>query len=431
MNGLVKHMHPLYSLASKGFSRTAWGLLSLLLWLPCLHAQSWPSFRGGIFNGVVDEAQIPARWSEKENVVWKTEIHGRGWSSPVVEGNEVWLTTATEDGLKMYAMCIGLDSGKVLLDQLIFENAQVQPDYHVTNSYASPTPVIHGDSVYVHFGAYGTARLRRQDGSVVWQRRDLPCNHYRGPGSSPIVHQGMLIFHMDGYDHQYAVALDCRTGETLWEAPRDVEYGVDNGDYYKAFSTPLVIAVAGQEQLISPASMACIALQPRTGKEIWRVRYEEHSTTVRPVFDGKQIYLSTGFSKAKMLSVRVDGHGDVTGTHVNWIEHRGIGCKPSPVLIGERLFVLTDDGVLSRLDLATGQSLWRTRLGGTFSASLVASSDRLVATDHDGKSYVFSVADEPQLLGENSLDSGCNASPAIVNRSLILRTTSALYRIEE
>jgi len=392
-------------------------------------AQSWPSFRGGDLNGLSAGAKLPQRWSETENITWKTPIHGRGWSSPVVEGNEVWLTTATEDGLKMYAMRIALDSGMVQVDRLIFENSEVQADYHVTNSYASPTPVLDGDFVYVHFGAYGTACLNRHDGSVVWQRRDLPCNHYRGPASSPIVYQGMLIFHMDGFDHQYAVALNCKSGETVWTAPRNVVYGTDNGDYFKAFSTPLVIRVGDADQLISPASMACLALEPSTGKEIWRVRYEEHSTTVRPVFDGTRIFFSTGFSKAKMMCVRVDGQGDVSGTHVDWTEHRGIGCKPSPVLVGDRLFVLTDDGVLSRLDTATGETLWRKRLGGIFSASLVASSDLLVATDHDGKSYVLTVADEPELVGENSLEMGCNASPAIAGSSLLIRTTNALYRI--
>ena len=231
----------------------------------------------------------------------------------------------------MYAVCVAMDSGAVMHDCLVFENAEVQPDYHETNSYASPTPVIAGAHVYVHFGAYGTACLNRQDASVLWQRRDLPCNHYRGPGSSPIVHGNLLIFHMDGFDHQYAVALDRWSGQTVWQADRRVDYGTDNGDYYKAFSTPLVIEVAGREQLISPASMACLALDPLTGQEIWRVRYEEHSTTVRPVFDGQRLFLSTGFSKAKMLCVRVDGHGDVTDSHVLWTQHRGIGQAQSGV----------------------------------------------------------------------------------------------------
>ncbi len=395
------------------------------------NAQSWSAFRGDQLNGVQLNQSIPTKWSETEHVVWKTEIHGRGWSSPVVEGNEIWLTTATPDGFKMYAVCVALDSGRILHDRLIFENAEVQPDYHETNSYASPTPAIQGDCVFVHFGAYGTACLRRNDCSLVWQRRDLPCNHYRGAGSSPIIHRGLLIFHMDGFDYQYAVALDCKTGETVWRADRNVEYSTANGDYHKAFSTPLVIQAAGREQLISPAAMACLSLDPMTGQEIWRIRYEEHSTTARPVFDGKRIYMTTGFTKGKMMCIRVDGQGDVTDSHVEWSDRRSIGCKPSPVLVGQHLFGLSDDGVLSRYNLGTGELAWRHRLGGAFSASLVATSTHVVATDHDGKSYVFSIGDKPELVSENNLPDGCNASPAIVDNSLILRTKAALYRMGE
>lgn len=403
-------------------------IICLAALVPC-YAQSWPAFRGGPSNGLSLDAKFPVIWSESDHVAWKTTIHGRGWSSPVVDGNEIWLTTASEDGLKMYALCVALDSGRIIHDKLVFENPSVQPDFHVTNTYASPTPVIDGEHVFVHFGAYGTACLSRADCSKLWERRDLPCNHYRGAGSSPIVYQGKLIFHMDGFDFQYAVALDCKSGRTVWKKDRAVEYGTDNGDLFKAFSTPLIISVAGQDQLISPASMACVALDPNTGQEIWRVRYPEHSTTVRPVFDGKRLYLSSGFSKAQMICVRVDGRGDVTSTHVDWIQSKGIGSKPSPVLVGGKLFNVSDDGVISRLDLIKGEVVWKQRLGGKFSASLVASGEHLLAVDHDGKAYVFSVADEPQLLAENSLPEGCNASPAVVGNTLVLRTTTALYRL--
>lgn len=392
-------------------------------------SQTWKQFRGDSANGVSLDADLPTEWSETQNVKWKTAIHGRGWSSPVVAEGEVWLTTATEDGLKMYVMCLDLNSGTIKHDRLVFENSEVQSDFHVTNSYASPTPVLDDEHVFVHFGAYGTACLDRKSGDVVWQRRDLPCNHYRGAGSSPILHQGLLIFHMDGFDHQYAIALDSVTGETVWKKDRDIDYGTDNGDFYKAFSTPIVISVGGVEQLISPASKACLALDPKTGEELWRVRYDEHSTTVRPIFDGERIYLSTGFGKAKMMSVRVDGKGDVTDSHVEWVQLKSIGSKPSPVLVNGKLFDVTDDGIFERLSIETGEIVFRERLGGKFSASLVASKDRVIAFDHDGKGYVFTAEDEPKLIAENSLDSGCNSSPAIVGNDLILRTTTHLYRI--
>lgn len=407
-------------------------VFSIPCWAPAVEREadtSWKQFRGDTADGLALDAELPTQWSEDENVIWKAAIHGRGWSSPVAQGNEIWLTTATEDGKQMFVLCLDARTGQVKHDRLVFENEELQPDFHVTNSYASPTPVLDAEFVFVHFGAYGTACLRRTDGSVVWQRRDLPCNHFRGAGSSPILWEGLLIFHMDGFDFQYAVALDARTGKTVWKKDRDVEYGTDNGDFYKAYSTPIVIEVAGQPQLISPASMACLALNPRTGEEIWRVRYAEHSTTVRPLFDGKRIYLSTGFGKAAMLCVRVDGMGDVTDTHVEWVQRKGIGSKPSPVLVQGRLFGLTDDGILSRIDVETGEIVWQQRLGGKFSASLLATDDRLYAFDHDGKAYVYSVADQPELVAENHLAAGCNASPAVIGNSLIVRTTTDLYRL--
>jgi outer membrane protein assembly factor BamB len=264
---------------------------------------------------------------------------------------------------------------------------------------------------------------------VLWIRRDLPCNHFRGAGSSPILYKNLLIFHMDGFDYQYAVALDRKTGETVWKRDRDVDYGSDNGDLYKAFSTPIIINVNGQDQLISPASMSCIALAPLTGEEIWRVRYAEHSTTTRPVYDGQRIYQSTGFGKAKMICVRVDGSGDVTDTHVEWVQKQSIGAKPSPVLVNGLLFDVTDDGILERIDTQTGEIVWKERLGGKFSASLLASDTHLYAFDHDGKGYVYTVAPTPTLVSTNILPDGCNASPAVIDDSLIVRTTTHLYRI--
>ncbi|MCA9192844.1 MAG: PQQ-binding-like beta-propeller repeat protein [Planctomycetales bacterium] len=390
---------------------------------------NWSQFRGPN-NGLAVSLDTPVHWNEKQNVIWKTPIHDRGWSSPVIDNGEIWLTTATEDGTRMYVVCVDFETGEIRHDILIFENKDVQPDYHVTNSYASPTPVLDSENVYVHFGAYGTACLSRKSAQVVWQRRDLQCNHYRGAGSSPILFEDLLIFHMDGFDFQYAIALDRKSGNTVWRKDREVEYETDNGDFYKAFSTPLLIKLGDQTQLISPASKCCVSLDPKTGKELWRARYAEHSTTGRPVFDGQRIFMSTGFGKAKMACIRVNGQGDVSDTHMEWIQHRGIGSKPSPVLVAGRLFDVTDDGIISRISLTDGEILWQHRMGGKFSASLLASEKYLYAFDHDGKGYVFSVADQPELLAENSLPDGCNASPAVLGSSLVVRTTSSLYRLQ-
>jgi outer membrane protein assembly factor BamB len=393
-------------------------------------AANWFQFRGPRGDGTAPGQHPPTAWSETKSVQWKTPIHDRGWSSPVILGDEVWLTTSAADGKRMYVVCIDLASGEIKHDILVFENAEVQKDYHETNSYASPTPVLDGEHVFVHFGSYGTACLRRDTCEAVWQRRDLPCNHFRGPASSPILYKNLLIFHQDGFDFQYVVALDRKTGETIWKADRDIDYGTDDGDVFKAFCTPIIIEVAGQPQLVCPASKACLVLDPATGNEIWRVRYEEFSVTARPLFDGQRLYINTGFGKAQLYCVQADGKGDITDTpKVIWTQRKSIGSKPSQLLAGGRLFSISDDGVLSRLSLENGEVMWQERLGGKFSASLVATDEHLFAFDHDGKGYVFTLADEPQKVAENTLPDGCNASPAIVQDTLVVRTTTHLYRI--
>lgn len=394
-------------------------------------AFDWHQFRGPLQNGNAPGQHPPTAWGDEKNVLWKTPIHGRAWSSPVVLGNEIWLTTATEDGKKMYAVCVELASGKILHDVLLFENDVVQPDHHVTNTYASPTPILDDQFAYISFGAYGTACLERSTAKVVWQRRDLPCNHFRGPGSSPILFENLLIFHMDGFDHKYIVALERSSGKTVWKRDRNVDYGTDNGDIHKAYSTPLVISINGRQQLISTTSKATLAYDPRTGEEIWRVRFNEFSGTARPLFDGQRLYINTGFGKAQLICVKADGKGDVTDTHLLWSQRKGIGSKPSQLLSGKLLFNVSDDGVISRIDVETGEIAWQERVGGNFSASLVATDEHFYAFDHDSKGYAFTLAPIPVKISENILPDGCRASPAIVDNSLIVRTTTHLYRFGE
>ncbi len=314
---------------------------------------NWPQFRGPEGNGHAQATSLATTWSESENISWKTPIPGRGWSSPVVWQNQVWLTTATEDGRQLFAICVDANSGNILHDLHLFQVAH--PDeIHVTNSYASPTPVLEPGRVYVHFGTYGTACLDTSTGQVLWQRRDLPCNHWRGPGSSPILFEDLLIVNFDGFDQQYVVALDKNTGQTRWKTDRNIDFQTDDGDLKKAFCTPTIISVQGQLQLISPAAKATIAYDPRTGRELWRLRYDNHSATARPLFGHGLLFINSGFSKAELLAVRPGTTGDVTDTHVAWQTDRSIGSKPSPLLVDDLLYVVHDQGTASCLDALTG-----------------------------------------------------------------------------
>jgi outer membrane protein assembly factor BamB len=391
---------------------------------------NWPEFRGPTSDGHADAADLPTEWSEQKNIVWKTAIHGRGHSSPVIWENQIWLTTATENGKEMFAVCVDRDTGKIVHDVKLFENTK--PDeIHELNSYASPTPCIEAGRVYITFGSYGTACLDTATAKVLWERRDLPCNHFRGPGSSPILDGDTFILHYDGFDYQYVVALDKSTGKNVWKGGRDIDFGTDNGDFKKAFCTPIVITAAGKQQLISPASKAVVSLDPRTGKELWKVRYPEFSATARPLFGHGLVFVNTGFGKAELWAIKPDGAGDVTDSHVVWKNTRQIGSKSSAVLVGDSLYQVHDSGVATAIDAKTGKEVWTKRLGGQFSASLLASRENIYYCDQQGVTTVIKAGPKAEVIAKNKLESGCMASPAVSGNALFLRTQSHLYRIEQ
>ncbi len=401
---------------------------------PLAAEENWPQFRGPDGQGHSAATGLPVHWSETENVVWKTPIHGSGWSSPVVWGDQIWLTTATEDGKELFAVCVDLKSGHLLHDLKVFEVANPAAT-RVYNSYASPTPVIEAGRVYVSFGSAGTACLDTADGHVIWQRRDLPCNHFRGAGSSPILFENLLFLHFDGYDYQYIIALDKRSGKTVWKRDRDVNYGTGDGDMKKAFSTPLLIDVGGQLQIISACSKATLAYDPHTGKDIWRVHYASFSTAARPVYGGGLLFLNTGFGKADLLAVRPggasNGSGDITSTNIVWKQGKSIGSKPSALLLDGLLFVVHDAGVASCIDAKTGSVVWSKRLGGEFSASPISAEGRIYFAGENGSTTVLRAGREYDELAVNHFDDGFKSSPAVAGHSLILRTKTNLYRVEQ
>ncbi len=412
---------------------TATALLAIGLGPAARAGDHWPQFRGPSGDGHSDATGVPREWSETRHVRWKTAIHGRAWSSPVLWGSQVWLTTATKDGKELFAVCVDRDSGKILRDLKVFDVAQPQ-EIHTFNSYASPTPVIEEGRVYVHFGSAGTACLDTAAGQVLWTRRDLPCNHYRGPGSSPILFRDLLVVHFDGYDVQYVVALDRKTGKTVWKTDRSNDFGgTEDGDFKKAFSTPLVIEAAGRLQLISPGSRAAMAYDPLTGRELWQVRFRSFSSTARPLFGHGLVYINTGFGKADLIAVRPDGKGDVTDTHVAWTAREGIGSKPSPLLVDDLIYVVADNGgVATCLEAKTGKTVWKARIGRAgHSASPVFVDGAVYFFAQDGLTVVVRPGREYAELAKNQLESGFMASPAIVGKAFYLRTETHLYRIEK
>jgi outer membrane protein assembly factor BamB len=414
---------------------------------PVAAAENWPQFRGPDGQGHSDATGLPIHWSETDSVAWKTPIHGRGWSSPVVWGDQIWLTTATEGGKELFAVCVDRRTGSVEHDLKLFDVAE-PAKIHTFNSYASPTPAIEAGRVYISFGSAGTACLDTADGHVVWQRRDLPCNHFRGAGSSPILFENLLILHFDGFDYQYIVALDKHTGKTVWKRDRNVDYGTADGDLKKAFSTPLVIDVDGQLQLICPCSMATLAYDPRSGKELWRIHYSSYSSTARPIYGDGLLFLNTGFGKADLLAVRPSGgaataletlessasesrRDDITATNVVWKLSKSVGSKPSALLLGDLLYIVHDSGVASCVEAKSGTVVWTRRLGGAFSASPISAEGRVYFSSENGSTTVLRAGRMYDELAVNHLDDGLMSSTAVAGRSLILRTKTSLYRIEQ
>ncbi len=409
--------------------------------VPADAQEGWTEFRGPNGSGLALKAEPPVRWHEAKedekdqgksrNIVWKTSIHGRGWSSPVIAAGRIWFTTATEDGKKMYVVCVDAKSGKIIHDNLLFTNEDPQ-EIDVTNSYASSTPAIDGDRVYVHFGTYGTACLDAKTATLIWQRRDFPCNHWRGAGSSPIVYKNMMIVHFDGYDFQYIVALDKITGKTIWKKDRMDLYETDNGDHKKAFGTPAVFEIDGTPLLISPFAKAVIAYEPKTGKERWWIQFKQHSMANRPLFDGKRVFIGTGFGKGELIAIDpFRARGNVTKTHIKWIVKRAMPSKPSPLLVEGRIYTVADkNGIVSCIDAATGEIIWQDRIGGTFSASPIYAAGHIYFCDEKGKTTVVKPGDALNIIAENDLNDGCMATPAPLGKAIFIRTRTAMYRIE-
>ncbi len=399
----------------------------------------WPQFRGPEGQGHAAGRGFPLTWSEKSNVRWKTRIHGRAWSSPVVLGGQVWLTTATENGQELFALALDRESGRVLHDLKLF--SVERPQYaHPFNTYASPTPVIEAGRVYVTFGSPGTAAIDTRTGQVLWERRDFECNHFRGAGSSPILFGDMLIMHFDGSDHQFVAALDKRTGRTVWRTERSIDFKdlrpdgrpEADGDFRKAFATPHIVDVDGKPTLISIGSKATYGYDPRTGKELWRLEERgNHSGSTRPVFGGKTLFYPSGFPTGELLAVRPDGRGDVTQSHVLWRFAKGVPKKPSLLLVGDLIFMVGDNGIASCVRAGSGELVWGARVDGGYSASPVFADGRVYLFSEEGKTTVIEAGEAFKVLAENHLEDGFMASPALAGRALFLRTRTHLYRIEE
>ena len=405
---------------------------------------SWP-FRGGpTLNGHVaatDAVGLPSEFDEASgtNIKWKVKLEGFGHSTAIICGGKAWLTSATEDGKQQFIYCLDAESGKVLHHKLLFENAEPEPLNNNINTYASPSCALEADAVYVHFGSYGTAKLNPETADVVWERKDIQCRHFRGPGSSPIIFKDLLILTFDGIDAQFVMALDKHSGKTVWRTDRSTDYGdLDEdgkpkreGDLRKAYSTPSLVEVNGRTQVVSVGSRAGFAYDALTGKEIWGIRHDDFNAAAPPSFYKNFAILNTGSRGANLMAVELNEttKGDVTESHVKWNRDKANSRLAAPLLVENRIYMITDTGVANCVDAETGDEVWKDRVGGTHVASPIFANGLIYFCSEEGDVTVIEAGDEFKVITKNHIADGMRASPSAAHGRLYLRTFGHLYCI--
>ncbi len=418
--------------------------------------ESWPQFRGPLGNGHAPQAAIPLTWSENENVTWKVPVSGEGFSSPVIYGNQLWVTTSfveelseeeqqarlekiefftkgvqVSGALTLKALAFDIQTGKQIHEVDLFQYDQANPK-HITNSYASPTAVIEKGRVYCHFGEYGICCVDTSTGQVLWKNQELKIDHQNGPGASPVMWGDFVIVHYDGIDHQFIAAFNKKDGKIAWKRTRSGKLK-DLPPYKKAYCTPVITEANGKPLLISPAADWVYGYDPKTGEELWKVNYGKlgFSTVCKPVIENGIVYICTGFIKSRLVALKFDREGNVSESDIIWHSDRQIPQKPSLLLLDQKIYFVNDKGIGICLDATTGESIWQERFEGKYSASPIYASGHIFFFNEEGKTTVIKPGDELKIVAENQLDSGFQASPALTADALFLRTTTHLYRIEK
>ena len=395
--------------------------------------EQWSQFRGHYGNGIIKSTSAPINWSDNTNIDWKTPIHDRGWSSPVIWNDQIWMTTATKEGNKMYAICVNKLSGKIEHDIHVFD---VKSPQAITNenTYASPTPVVEEGRVYVHFGTYGTACISTKDGQILWKRRDLNCDHEigAGPASSPFIYNNFLIFNVDGRDVQYVIALNKETGETAWKTNRSVDFSDVQVNQRKAYGTPFIIPRGNSNQMVSIGAKGVYSYDPENGKELWKAEHRGWSIAPRPVYGEGLVFTMIDRDRPEMWAINPNGSGDITETHIEWKETKRMPPRASPIIIKGLLFVVDRNGYISCIEAKTGKSIWQKRMKGRFSASPILANNLIYFFNEDTVCTIIKPTRELVIVAENKLSSDkLMATPAFDENSIYIRTENNLYKIKE
>jgi outer membrane protein assembly factor BamB len=415
--------------------RTDHFLLILITAASALHAENWPQFRGPNQQGHSTEPNVPLHWSATEHVIWKTPIAGESWSSPIVWNDRVFVTTATDSGQSCRVLSLDAKSGRILWDTLVFQQTTGRKEKR--NSYATPTPATDGERVYACFGDGSVAALNFA-GEVVWTNRSYEFYGQHGLASSPILYRDLLIMARDGssdgpdqnlgwqkpWDQGRVLALDVRTGKERWQGRRGLSR-ISHG-------TPAIWEHDGQAEIVSEAGDVIQGFSFAMGERLWSCDVIGEGKVPSTVLGDGLVFTAGGWGgKDSIKAFRLGGRGDLKETNLIWEQKKGMPRVPSLLYVQPHLFAITDGGVAACLKADTGELIWQERIGGNFSASPVTAAGRLYLLGDNGETTVIAASAEFKVLAKNPLGEKTQASPAISNQRLFIRTAKDLYCIGE
>ena len=400
--------------------------LSLSIFALSTFAADWPKFRGPGAQGHAVAANLPARFGPAKNLKWKVAVPGAGWSSPVIMKGRIYLTTAINRGagFSLNTLCLDAATGRLVWNRPLISVAKPSRT-HRKNSQASPTPIVDGDHIYVHFGHMGTACLDLQ-GKIIWKNETIKYSSVHGNGGTPVLVNGKLIFSCDGSRNPFVMALDAKLGNEVWRVNRS-----GNAKRKFSFSTPLVLRTAAHTQVLLPGSDMIGAYDPDTGREIWKATFSGYSVIPRPVVGHGMVYFSSGFDRATAIALKLGGKGDVTESHAGWSLAKGAPHTPSMLLVGDELYMVSDGGIASCVEAKTGEVIWTERIGGGHSASPIYAAGKLYFSNEAGVVTVLAVGKKFTVLAKNDLGEHTLASPAVADGALFIRTAGHLWRFQK
>ena len=398
-----------------------------------VRAENWPCWRGPRGDGTSVEKQVPVRWdgAAGENIVWKTPLPGRGHSSPIVWGDQLFLVSCVEENQARVLLSVDRNSGRILWQRPVI-NAPLEKRHNL-NSHASGTPATDGQLVYVTFleADFGSNKEVTPgnmvvaaydfDGKQRWLVRPGRFSSVHGYCSSPIIFEDLVIVNGDHDGDAYIVALDRATGQIRWKTPRE--------NKTRSYCTPIIREIDGRTQMIFSGSLCVVSMDPRDGSRHWIIDGPTEQFVASLVYNGKLLFLTAGFPEHHILAIQPDGRGNVTNSHVVWRTTKGCSYVPSPIVSGEYFLVAADNGIASCFVADTGERVWMERLGNHYSASLIEANGLVYFLADDGEMKIVRPGRQLEVVAVNQLGEYCYASPAVSEGKLFLRGEKHLYCI--